>query len=149
MIIIMKRTMDMNQSMWHIKVKNSLLVERIKMKKAISTYPYKLVYGTKVRFPLSLEFPSFELSQKIEFEGTYQREIRMVDLVQLEENMNSTMIRMEKHHAWTKWWLDRKNKNLKFQAGDMVLKWDPDWDKPSRQLQIWFFLEWTIYYHCL
>lgn len=83
LIMIMKRTLDVNQRQWYTKVKNALWDDRITMKKTIDTSPYKVVYGKEARFPLSLELPSLELTHQLEFEGVDKKEIKMTELVKL------------------------------------------------------------------
>lgn len=72
------------------------------VKKVIGTSTYKIVYGKEAKIPLSLKLPSLELAQKLDFEGAYQREIKMEDIIELEELRNSTMIKLEKLKKSTK-----------------------------------------------
>ncbi|KAH9288850.1 hypothetical protein KI387_032967, partial [Taxus chinensis] len=95
------------------------------------TSPYKLVYGREATLPSTLELNSLALAQQLEFEGTDQREIRMVELVKLEESKNSTMTKIEQHQQATKKWFDRKARPQNFKVGDLVLKWDADRAKPG------------------
>ncbi|KAH9325528.1 hypothetical protein KI387_005706, partial [Taxus chinensis] len=72
--------MNISQRQWHTKVSRALWEDRITVKKAIGTSPYKLVYGKEAALPLTLELNSLALAQKMEFEGTDQREVKMVEL---------------------------------------------------------------------
>ena len=116
--------MNFNKKQWHTKVSCTLWEDKITINKEIGTSPYKLVYGKEDTLPLILELNSSSLAQKLEFKGVDQREIRMVDLVNLEESRNSAMIKLEQHQQATNKWFGRKVRPQVFKFGDMVFKRD-------------------------
>ena len=85
MIKIIKRPIENNQRSWHVKLRIALWADRITPKRAIGNSPFMLVYGREVRLPISLEFPSLELSHQV---GLVEDDIvvlRMTELMELEE----------------------------------------------------------------
>ena len=62
LIRIIKRTIEDNQRCWHQKLKTALWADGITPKRAIEKSPFMLVYSREARLPISLEFPSLELS---------------------------------------------------------------------------------------
>lgn len=50
-----------------------------------------LVYGREVRFSLSLELPSLELTQQLELVENDAMIVRLVELMELEETKNKAM----------------------------------------------------------
>jgi len=73
-----------------------------------------------------------------------QREIRMLELVKLEELRKSTIIKLEQYQQSTKRWFDRKDMPQDFKLGDLVLKWDADRAKTGHHSK--FDAIWSVPY---
>jgi len=53
----MKELLEDNKKNWDSKFKYALSADRVTTKKSIGNSPFKLVYGTKVVFPIQLTLP--------------------------------------------------------------------------------------------
>ena len=54
LVRIIKKLLEENKKVWHLKLKFALWEDRVSTKKSIGTSPFQLVYGTHVFFPASL-----------------------------------------------------------------------------------------------
>jgi transposase InsO family protein len=68
LIRIVKKLIEQNQRSWDSKLKFALWDDRVTKKKSIDTSPFKLVYGTKVVFPIQLGLPVARFLQEVDSE---------------------------------------------------------------------------------
>lgn len=91
-----------------------------------------LVYGREARLPILLEFPSLELAHQLELIEDDAMSIRMVELMELEENRKKAMQILEVHQQQVKRNFDKKARVRIFREGNLVLKWGVDRAKIGR-----------------
>ncbi|XP_057855975.1 uncharacterized protein LOC131065493 [Cryptomeria japonica] len=85
LIRIIKRTLEDNQRLWHLKLGTTLWADRVIPKRSLRNSPFILVYGREARLPLSLEFPSLDLAHQLEVLENDALSVRYVELTQNEE----------------------------------------------------------------
>jgi len=80
--------LDQNIKSWDSKLKFALWTDRVTNKKSMSTYPFKLVYGTDAIFPTQLALPIAKLLQEVDSEPNdlTRRIDNLVELQQIESN---------------------------------------------------------------
>ena len=76
---------------WHSKLMTTLWADRITPKRPIGNSPFMLVYGREARLPISLEFPSLELSHQLELIEDNYIIVKMIELIELEEKRQQAM----------------------------------------------------------
>lgn len=85
--------------------------------------PYELVYGTQVLFPTQLEKPVISFLQDAQVEPNPMIR-RMNNVMELSERRNQVHDRLLTYQQKMKAVFDRKAKEVLFQEGDLVLRWD-------------------------
>ena len=91
-----------------------------------------LVYGREPRLPMSLKFPSLELSHQLELVEDDDVVIRMAEWMELEEKRQQALETLDAHHQQVKKSFNKRAITKKFKEGDLVLKWDVDIAQASR-----------------
>lgn len=98
LVRIIKRILEDNQRTWHNKLKYTLWADRITPKMSIGNSPYMLVYGKEARFPLSVELPTLDIMNQLQFfKDEYPMVVRYAQLMELDETRDTTMKIMELH----------------------------------------------------
>jgi transposase InsO family protein len=89
LIRIVKKLLEQNQKSWDSKLKFALWADRVTNKKSIDTSPFKLVYGTKVVFPIQLALPVAKFLQEVDSEPNdlTRRIFHLVELQQTREQL--------------------------------------------------------------
>ena len=83
-----KKLLSQNKRSWDSMLKYALWADKITIKKAIGTYPFQLVYGTDVVFPVQLGIPVMKFLQDSQEEPSdIQR--RVYALIELQQNRES------------------------------------------------------------
>jgi hypothetical protein len=57
LITVVKRLLDENPREWHTQLKYALWIDRVRVKNALGTSPYLLIYGQEPMFPMNLKIP--------------------------------------------------------------------------------------------
>ena len=104
-------------------LKYALWSDRITIKKAIGTSPFKLVYGTNVVFLVQLGIPVMKFLQDNQEEPS-DIQMRVYALIELQQNRESVEEKAQLYRRKIKERFDRKIKENTFFNGDMVLRWD-------------------------
>ncbi|XP_059066433.1 uncharacterized protein LOC131857742 [Cryptomeria japonica] len=141
LIRIIKRKIEDNKRNWHTQLKHALWANRITPKRATSISPYVLVYGKEGRLPISVELPILTLIRELEMLQEEPMQIRLVELMELEEVRKQALLAIENHQAQMKKTFDRRATLRVFNGGDLVLKWDELKGKPGKHTKfdaIWY-----------
>jgi hypothetical protein len=117
LIKIIRKLLEENKKNWDSKLKFALRADRVTIKKAIGTSPFKLVYGTNAIFPVQLILlvARFFQEEKTESNDMVRR---MLDLVELQQAHEQLVDRLEAHQKKIKDTFNRKAKAYNFQVGD-------------------------------
>lgn len=86
--------------------------------------PYELVYEKEVFLPISMEILALQLLKSLEVKEDNKMEVRLVELLSLEEKIEKEFDAMIKCQQMVKWWLNKKASNPCFREGSLVLKFD-------------------------
>lgn len=94
-------------------------------KKILKNSPYKLVYGKDTLFPVSLEILAFHLLKSIEVTKKEPMEVRLAELMELEEAREALFESLQSYQQIIKRWFDNKKScDLELKLGDLVLKYN-------------------------
>ena len=124
-IRIIKWTIDQNKKLWHKALTFSLWADRITRKASIWTSPFHLVYGKQVILLLNIAIPSENLVQFINEEPSSALQLRISQIIKLEEERNKAKLVHAHLRELVKNSFDInlvKDKN--FEIEGLVLKWD-------------------------
>jgi hypothetical protein len=112
-------------------LKFSLWADRVTNKKSIGTSPFKLVYGTEAIFPIQLALRVAKFLQEVDSEPNDLTR-RIHNLVELQQDREKLLEKIELHHKKMKEIFDRKVKANTFKAEELVLKWDAAWQEKGK-----------------
>ena len=87
LIRIIKKLLEDNKKNWDSKLRFALWADRVTNNKSIGNYPFKLVYGADVVFPIPLFLPvdKFFQEEKDEMNDMVRRMNNLVELQQIRE----------------------------------------------------------------
>ncbi|XP_059070306.1 uncharacterized protein LOC131859992 [Cryptomeria japonica] len=119
---VIKNLLEKNLKDWHNQLRYALWVDRTRVKVALGTSLYYLVYGQTPVFQINLQIPILKLMKELEIED--QVEVRLLNLLKLDEKRINTLQHFTKHQAIVKRWFDKRAKVKAFQISDLVLLWD-------------------------
>ncbi|XP_057835773.1 uncharacterized protein LOC131046125 [Cryptomeria japonica] len=97
LIRLIKRMGSKHKREWHHLLRNALWVDHIMPKKILKNTAYKLVYDKDALFPVSLEIPALQLLKSIEVAKNEPMEVRLVELMELEEERWMTSESLQNH----------------------------------------------------
>jgi transposase InsO family protein len=123
LVRIIKKLLEQNARGWDSKLKFALWADKVTCKKSIGTSPFKLVYGTEAIFPVQLALPVAKFLQETDSEPSDLTR-RIHNLVELQQNREHLLEKIELHQKRIKESFDKKVKSNVFKTGDLVLKWD-------------------------
>ncbi|XP_057841606.2 uncharacterized protein LOC131051215 [Cryptomeria japonica] len=124
LIKIIKKYIQHNQRTWHEEMKLALWPDRMTPKRATGFLPYVLVYGKEAKLPISIEFPTHSYIKELEMLEEQPMEIRLAQLMELEETRKEAFRKLEIHHSQMKKTFDKKAVARTFNEGNLVFKWD-------------------------
>ena len=105
----------------------------ISIKSAIKTSPYALVYGKRLVLPIHIELPELKILQEIEDHDFEPLQSRYNQLLKLEEDRNKPYDSFQHtYHILKKWFDKKKSSRMKFELGDIILKWDEERENIGR-----------------
>ena len=90
-----------NKKSWDTKLKFSLWVDRVTIKKSIGTSPFQLVYGVDALFHVQLASPVIKFLQEMREELDDIRR-RMFQIIQLQQEREAIMDTTEMHRKKVK-----------------------------------------------
>ena len=123
LVKILKKTITENQKDWDMNLKFSLWAVRVTTKRSTGKSPYELVYGTQALFSTQLAKPVISFLQEAHEEPNAP--VRGLNkVIESSEDRNKVRDNLISYQAKMKSIFDRKAKEILFQAGDLVLRWD-------------------------
>jgi len=114
---------EKNPREWNSFLKYALWVDRTRMKIALGNSPFQLVYGVDPILPVNLKIPTLQFAQ--DYLGIdNKQEVRLLQLMHLEEKRSQAIDQFAKHQAVVKRWFDKRARIKAFRISDLVLMWD-------------------------
>ena len=101
----------------------SLWAVRVTTRRSTGKSPYELVHGTQALFPTQLARPVISLLQEAQEEPNALVR-RLNKVIESSENRNKVRENLITYQEKMKSIFDRKAKEILFQIGDLVLRWD-------------------------
>ncbi|XP_059076561.1 uncharacterized protein LOC131875875 [Cryptomeria japonica] len=110
---------------WHHHLRSALWADWITRKQILKNSPYKLVYCKDALFPVSLEILTLQLLKSIEVTENDPMEVRLAELMELEEAREVAFLSLQNHQQTVKRWFDnKKSSDPRLKQGDLVLKYN-------------------------
>ena len=94
----------------------------MRVKNALRISSYFLVYGQEPLFPLNLRIFVFKFMSGYA-EDVDKVQIRLMNLLEMDEKWIATLEHMAKHQAVVKRWFDKRATIKSFRIFDLVLLW--------------------------
>ena len=116
--------MGENKRAWDSKLPLALWANRVTVKKAIGCAPFDLVYGIQARFPQNNLKEMYKFVKLFEDDIVDDMQIRMDDILQLEETKRNSSDQNVKMQLQMKHLYDKRATERKFNIGDLVLMWN-------------------------
>ncbi|XP_059067909.1 uncharacterized protein LOC131858630 [Cryptomeria japonica] len=134
LIRLIKRMGSEHKREWHHHLRSALWVDWITPKKILKNSPYKLVYDKDALFPVSLEIPSLQLLKSIEVAKNEPMEVRLAELMELEEAREAVFESLQNRQQIIKRWFDnKKSSDPELKLSDLVLKYKERAAKPGQR----------------
>jgi hypothetical protein len=137
---IIKKVLTENKKAWHVHLKYALWVNRIITNKSIGMSPFQMVYGTNGILPINLSLPMMKLWQDAKEEPNDVTR-RMNQIIEFQQNKVEVNDKLQKYQDNMKSLFIKKDKDMEFLLGDLVLKWDArkeDARKHGKFDHLWF-----------
>ena len=122
---ILKRTINVARSNWHIMFYPTLWDYQTNVKTATGFSPFQLVHGVEAVTPVECEIPSLKISIHV-LPVTTKLEERLLHLEHLDEQCRDALTANEAHKNRVKNQYDKSVKPRIFSEGELVLLWDRD-----------------------
>ena len=118
---IIKRILRENKRAWDSKLPLALWADRVTVKKAIGCAPFDLVYGIQARLPQNNLKEMYNFVQLYEGDIVDDMQMRMNDIMQLEEARRDSSNRNAKIQLQMKHLYDKRATEKKCNIGDLGL----------------------------
>ena len=96
-----------NHRYFYTRLKYTLWIDRVRVKNALGTSLYFLVYGQEPVFPLNLKILLLKFMSGY-VEDVDRVQIRLMNILEMNEKWAATLEHMVKHQAIMKRWFDKK-----------------------------------------
>ena len=83
---------------WHTQLKYALWIYQVRVKNALETSSYFLVYGQELVFPLNLKIPILKFMSRYA-EDADRVQIKLMNLLEMDEKWTTALEHMGKHQA--------------------------------------------------
>ena len=83
-------------------------------------------------FPIQLKIPTLRFIQEYYDENEDRVQVRLAQLMQLDERRDEALEKFAKHQGVMKRWFDRNANNKAFRISDLVLYWDKSHEKKGQ-----------------
>ena len=120
LITVIKWLLEENLRDWHTQLKYALWTDQVRIKNALGTSPYLLVYGQEPVFPLNLRILVLKFMSGYA-EDTDKVHIRLMNLLEMDEKWTAALEHMAKHQAVYKRWFDKRATIKSFRISNLVL----------------------------
>jgi hypothetical protein len=130
LMTILKKTIGDNKRSWDNKIKFALWADRITKKSSTGKSPFELVYGLDVTLPIHLKLPVYQFVQKYGLDEDFHQN-RIDQIIELDENRRKALDQSIKNQEKIKRTFDKSSRQRDFEAGDTVLLWDKQREKPG------------------
>lgn len=107
-------------------------VDRTRVKESIGITPYHLAYEQDPMFPIQLKIPTLRFIQEYYDENEDRVQVRLAQLMQLDEKRDEALEKFVKHQGVVKRWFDRKAQNKAFRISHLVLYRDKAHEKKGQ-----------------
>ena len=104
-------------------LKYALWTDRVRVKNALGTSPYFLIYEQEPVFSLNLKIPFLKFMSAYA-EDADKIQIRLMNLLEMDEKRTTTLEYVAKNQAIVKRWFDKRAMIKSFRISDFVLLWD-------------------------
>ena len=119
-----------NQRSRHSALPNALWDDRVTPKNSLGVSLYTLVYGKEAILPPNIMLLSSIIAQECRGTDNEILQIRIYNLLKVEESRSRAKERFKHQHEVVKRWFDKhKVGKNEFEVGDLVLKWDHSHDE--------------------
>lgn len=124
MLKIIKILLNEKKRAWDSKFPLALWANRVIVKKAIGCAPFDLICGTQARILQNNLGGMYKFIQKYDDEIVHEMQVRMDDILQLEQTKREASTRNTKLQLQIKNLYDKKVLSRKFDLEDLVLLWN-------------------------
>ena len=118
---ILEKTINASRKDWSSKLADALWACRNAYKSTIGMSPYRIVYGKHYHLHLELEYKVMWAIKKLNFDFQVVKEMRLLQLNELEELRNEVYDNARIYKDKTKKWHDQKILIKEFRVGELVL----------------------------
>ena len=132
LLTVIGKLLDRNPKDWHTQLRYALWADRTRVKESIGITPFHMVYGQDPVFPIQLKIPTLRFIQEYYDENEDRVQVRLTQLMQLDEKRDEALKKFAKHQGVVKRWFDRKAQNKAFRISDLVLYWDKAHEKKGQ-----------------
>lgn len=107
LITVIRQLLKENPRDWHMQLKYALWIDQVRFKNSLGTSPYLLIYGQELVFPLNLRIPILKFMSGYA-EDVDRVQIRLMNLLEMDENQTTALEHMAKHQVVVKRWFDKR-----------------------------------------
>jgi hypothetical protein len=123
LMTIIKNVLTENKKAWHVHLKYALWANRIGTKKSIGISHFQWVYGIDVVLPINISCPVMKLWQDTN-EDPNDVTRRINQIIEFQQNRAEVDDKLQKYQDNMKALFDKKDKDMEFLRGNLLLKWD-------------------------
>ena len=106
-----------------MQLKYTLWKDRARVKNALGTSPYFLVYKKEPVFALNLKIPVLKFMSAYA-DDVDKIQIRLMNLLEMDKKRIAALEHMAKHQAIVKRWFNKRAMIKSFRISDLFLLWD-------------------------
>ena len=112
-----------NPKDWHTQLKHTLWIDQVRVKNALGTSPYFLIYRKEPVFPLHLKVAILKVMSGY-VEEVDKVQTRLMNLLEIDKKWTGALEHMANHQAIIKRWFEKRARIKSFRIFYLVLLWD-------------------------